>query len=97
MQALDTKRFNLNCPKDSFTFKFMNEHDAAHWMRAVGDATVGQVVQRSTEATRRSEQMRLQQEEETRKKAAFDAAPKENVKYGDTGATSDKLSMQFGV
>ncbi len=95
--AVGKNAFRLTSGDEGFNFTFLNEHEAAHWMRAVGDASLSQTIQRSTETSRRAEQQRQQKEEEARAKTAQQALPTHHIKHGSVGGTTDALSSQFGV
>ena len=95
--AVSQTRFDLKSLTETFQFCFINENDAAHWMRAVGDATLQQTMARTTEASRRSDMQRAQAENEATRKAAEGARPQVHEYHGSVGGTTDQLSTQFGV
>jgi len=91
-------KFDLSGNGLQLSFKFVNEHDAAHWMRAIGDATQADVVQRTTDASRRAgqQQAHQQQQAQQQQQAAEDErrrAEATAVRYN----TKDDLSANFGV
>jgi len=97
VKAVSQTRFDLKSKTETYNFCFINENDAAHWMRAVGEATLQQTMVRATEASRRENMQRQQAEETAQRKAAEQLRPQQHEYHGSVGGTSDQLSMQFGV
>jgi len=97
VKAVSKTRFDLVSPDNRFNFSFVNENDAAHWMRAVGDATIQQTMERSTEVSRRESQQKQQAEHDAAEQKALNARPQQHEFHGSTGGTVDNLSAQFGV
>ena len=95
---IDVNKFDLEGNGITLCFKFINEHDSAHWLRAIGDATAGEVMQRTTEASRRSAHQEAQAQAQAAAAAqANDAHRRQMLAAEHKFNTKDALSENFGV
>jgi hypothetical protein len=98
VKGKDSIRFTLQGNDLNLDFKFTNENDAAHWMRAMGDATLMDTMARSTEASRRNDILRQQEEAEATARAQRDARDRAHAQnQADKYNTKDTLSSNFGI
>lgn len=96
VEARSNLKFDVINGENHYCFCFSNQNDAAHWLRCISDACMGQAISRPTAESRREVSIKQREENIAQKEALRQAQSTEHVYHDQLGATKDSL-QDFGI